>query len=78
MTTDALERDLKTLVEPQEADERLRLAIRARLDEQLHVRPRRRVRMRLAFGVGSPLGCGGRGGALRADRDRRVQRAIAR
>ena len=31
MTTDELERDLKTLAEPQEADERLRLAIRAQL-----------------------------------------------
>jgi hypothetical protein len=50
MKTDALERDLRTLVEPQEADERLRLAIRARLNEQLYGRPRRRFRMRLAFG----------------------------
>jgi hypothetical protein len=50
MTTDELERDLRTLVEPQEADECLRLAIRARLNEQLRVRPRRRVRMRLALG----------------------------
>ena len=34
MTTDELERDLKTLAEPQEADERLRLAIRAQLGER--------------------------------------------
>ena len=50
MTTDALERDLKTLVAPQESDERLRLAIRAQLGERLHVRPRRRVGMRLGIG----------------------------
>lgn len=49
MTTDELERDLKTLAEPQEADERLRLAIRAQLSEQWPVRPRRRFRTRLAL-----------------------------
>jgi hypothetical protein len=49
MTTDELERDLKTLAEPQQADELLRLAIRAQLGEQLRVRPRRRVRTRLTF-----------------------------
>ncbi len=40
MTTDELERDLKTLAEPQEADERLRLAIRAQLVERLQARPK--------------------------------------
>jgi hypothetical protein len=49
MTTDELERDLKALAEPQASDERLRRAIRAQLDEQLHVRPRRVFRMRLAI-----------------------------
>ncbi len=51
MTTDELERDLKTLAEPQEADERLRLAIRAQLGERWQVRPRRRFRARLALGA---------------------------
>jgi hypothetical protein len=50
MTTDELERDLKTLAEPQEADERLRLATRAILTQRLQARPRRRLRTRLAFG----------------------------
>jgi hypothetical protein len=44
MTTEELERELKTLAEPREADERLRLAIRARIGEQMLVRPRRRPR----------------------------------
>jgi hypothetical protein len=51
MTTDELERDLTTLAAPQQADERLRLAIRAQLSEQLQARPRRRLRTRLAFGA---------------------------
>jgi hypothetical protein len=51
MTTDELERDLTTLAEPQQADESLRLAIRAQLSEQLQARPRRRLRTRLAFGA---------------------------
>ena len=51
MTTDELERDLKTLVEAQKADERLRLAIRAQLGERWQVRPRRRFRTRLALGA---------------------------
>jgi hypothetical protein len=51
MTTDELERDLTTLAEPHQADERLRLAIRAQLSEQLRARPRRRLRTRLAFGA---------------------------
>ena len=42
MTTDELERDLKTLAEPQADDERLRLAIRATLGEQLQARPKTR------------------------------------
>lgn len=50
MTTDELERDLELLAEPREADERLRLAIRARLGEQTLVRPRRRLKPRLGFG----------------------------
>jgi hypothetical protein len=50
MTTEELERDLKMLAEPREEDERLRLATRALLDQQMLVRPRRRVRSRLRFG----------------------------
>jgi hypothetical protein len=50
MTTEELERDLWTLAEPREADERLRVAIRARLGEQMLARPKRRARPRLAFG----------------------------
>jgi hypothetical protein len=50
MTTEELERDLERLTEPREADERLRLAIRARLGEQMLARPRRRLKPRLAFG----------------------------
>jgi hypothetical protein len=42
MTIEELERDLELLAEPQDADERLRLAIRARLDEQMMMRPKRR------------------------------------
>lgn len=44
MTTEKLERDLQSLAEPREADEHLRLAIRARLGEQLLARPSRRIR----------------------------------
>jgi hypothetical protein len=50
MTTEELERDLEMLAERREADERLRLAIRARLGEQMLVRPRRRPRPWLRFG----------------------------
>jgi hypothetical protein len=50
MTTDELERDLKALAEPQPADERLRLAIRAALVEELQGRPERRRRQRLVLG----------------------------
>jgi hypothetical protein len=50
MTTDELERDLKTLAEPQADDERLRLAIRATLGEQLQRRPKLRRRTRLVLG----------------------------
>jgi hypothetical protein len=50
MTTDELERDLKTLAEPQADDERLRLAIRATLGEQLQGRPRIRRRTPLVLG----------------------------
>jgi hypothetical protein len=49
MTTDELERDLKTLTEPQPEDERRRLAIRATLGEHLQMRPKRRRRTRLVF-----------------------------
>lgn len=49
MTTDELERDLKTLAEPRETDERLRLALRARLGEQMLVRPKRRTGPKLRF-----------------------------
>ena len=77
MTTDELERDLKTLAEPQDADERLRLAIRAQLGERPQVRPRRRIRTRLAFGAAAAsavavasvalIGTGGSGGPASAD-----------
>jgi hypothetical protein len=50
MTTDELERDLKTLAEPQADDERLRLAIRATLGEQLQGRPTIRRRTPLVLG----------------------------
>jgi hypothetical protein len=50
MTTDELERDLRTLAEPQADDERLRLAIRATLGEQLQRRPKNRRRTRLMLG----------------------------
>lgn len=79
MTTDQLERDLKTLAEPQEADERLRLAIRAQLAERSQVRPRRRFRTRLALAgaavsaaavavaIVALIGTGGSGGPASAD-----------
>jgi hypothetical protein len=79
MTTDELERDLKTLAEPRQADERLRLAIRARLSEQVQPRPRRRLRTRLALGSAAVaaaaiavaiialIGTGGSGGLAPAD-----------
>ena len=44
MTTEELDRDLEMLAEPRDGDERLRLAIRARLGEQMLVHPRRRHR----------------------------------
>ncbi len=44
MTTEELDRDLEMLAEPRGGDERLRLAIRARLGEQMLVHPRRRRR----------------------------------
>ena len=50
MTTDELERDLKTLAEPQADDERLRLAIRATLGVQLQGRSKIRRRTRLVLG----------------------------
>jgi hypothetical protein len=51
MTTDELERDLKTLAEPRPDDEHLRLAIRATLGEHLQARPTRRRRARLVLGA---------------------------
>jgi hypothetical protein len=51
MTIDELEHDLRSLSERHEEDERLRLEIRAQLGEHLDVRPRRRLRARLAFGA---------------------------
>jgi hypothetical protein len=51
MTTDQLEHDLKTLAEPQADDERLHLAIRTTLNEQVRVPGRRRPRARLVFGA---------------------------
>jgi hypothetical protein len=53
MTTDELERDLKTLAEPRPGDEHLRLEIRAALGEHLQAHPGRRRRSRLALGVGA-------------------------
>jgi hypothetical protein len=50
MTTDELERDLRTLAEPRPDDERLRLALRTALREQLQGRPKRRPRSRLLLG----------------------------
>lgn len=48
MTTDQLERDLKTLGGPRPGDERLHAAIRTTLDDRLHTRPtRRRPALRL-------------------------------
>jgi hypothetical protein len=44
MTIEELERELEGLADPQEEDERLRLAIRARLGEQVLVGDRRRLR----------------------------------
>jgi hypothetical protein len=79
MTTDQLERDLKTLAEPQETDERLRLAIRAQLADRRQVHPRRRFRTRLALAgaavsaaavavtIVTLIGTGGSGGLASAD-----------
>ena len=50
MTTEQLERDLKLLAEPREDDERLRLELRARLGEQMLVRPKRRRRRWVGLG----------------------------
>lgn len=50
MTIDELERDLKTLADPQPEDESLRLTIRASLGEELRPRPRTRRRTRLVIG----------------------------
>jgi hypothetical protein len=50
MTTEELERDLMMLAEPREADERVRRATRARLGEEMLVRPRRRPSFRLGLG----------------------------
>jgi len=79
MTTDELERDLKTLAEPQPDDERLRLAIRATLAEELHLQPGSRRRTRLALGsaavmaatgvaaIVALIGTGGSGGPASAN-----------
>lgn len=50
MTTDTLERDLKSLAEPEPGDDQMRRAIRATLVDQLQPRPRRR---RVHFALGS-------------------------
>jgi len=50
MPTEQLERELRTLAEPRDTDERLRRATRARLSEQMLARPKRRSRTRLALG----------------------------
>jgi hypothetical protein len=49
MMTDELERDLKTIAEPQADDEHLRITLRATLLEQLHGRPKSRRRTRLVL-----------------------------
>jgi hypothetical protein len=51
MTIEELERDLRVLAEPRDEDERLRRAIRTRLDEQVSVRAKRRPRVRIGFRV---------------------------
>jgi hypothetical protein len=53
MTIDELERDLKTLAEPQPDDERLRVAVRATLAERLEAHPESRGRNRLVLGSGA-------------------------
>jgi hypothetical protein len=58
MTTDELERDLKTLAERRETDEQLRLAIRGRLTDQLQPRPKRHFSRRIAFGVAAVAAAG--------------------
>jgi hypothetical protein len=50
MTTDQLERDLKTLTEPRAEDDHLRLTLRATLEDQLREQPKARRRRRLALG----------------------------
>src|SRR5262245_21009417 len=79
MTTDELERDLTTLAEPRPDDERLCLAMRAALREQLQVRPKRRRRTRLLLGSAAVtaatvaagilvlIGTGGSGGPASAN-----------
>jgi hypothetical protein len=80
MTTEELEleRDLKMLARPQSDDERLRLAIRAALREELLRRPKARRRNRVALGSALAaataaaamvvlIGNGGSGGASSAD-----------
>jgi len=56
MTTDQIERDLRTIAVPRDTDERLRDATRARLDEQLLVHPRRRPKVRIALGWAAVAG----------------------
>lgn len=79
MTTDDLERDLKTLAEPRPGDEHVRLAIRASLSDQLRGRPRFQRPSRLAFGfaalaaasaaavIVALVGIGGSGGPTAAN-----------
>jgi hypothetical protein len=50
MTTEQLERDLEQLASPRDADDRLRLEVRARLSEQLLAQPQRRRRRGWGFG----------------------------
>jgi hypothetical protein len=79
MTTDELERDLKTLAERRRHDEHLRRAIRATLGEQLQARPSDPRRACLALGASAVaaatlavvlvalIGVGGSGGPSSAD-----------
>jgi hypothetical protein len=79
MTTDELERDLKTLAAPQADDERLRNVVRGTLIDQLQGRPKRRFRTRpvlgpaavaaatIAAAIVALVGTGGSGGPSSAN-----------
>lgn len=64
MTTDELERDLRRLAEPSEADERLRLALRSTLADRARPQPRRRVSRRVAFALAAIAAAGATAAAV--------------